>query len=181
MWKNLTIVLTALAMPGMVAAACNPNAPETTPTARFVDNGDGTATDTATGLMWKRCTEGYEYVDGADGPFGADGCSVTGATSFTWQGALNQAASVNSGGGYAGHTDWRVANLKELSSIVEVQCWSPAINAAVFPNTPNSFVWSASPSVIRATYAWYVRFDYGYDSDDLKNNGKYVRLVRAGQ
>jgi hypothetical protein len=47
----------------------------TAPASRFTDNGDGTVTDTATGLQWKRCSEGQSW-DGAT-------CSGT-ATNYYW-------------------------------------------------------------------------------------------------
>lgn len=41
---------------------CNSNIPESTPTSRFTDNGNGTVTDTKTGIMWKRCAEGQIWT-----------------------------------------------------------------------------------------------------------------------
>ncbi len=47
------------------AQTCNHDSiPATAPASRFSDNGDGTATDTLTGLLWKRCSEGQTW-DGA--------------------------------------------------------------------------------------------------------------------
>jgi len=137
-----------------------------TPTADFVDNGNGTVTDKKTGLMWKQCSEG---LSGA-------GCATGSATIYTWQGALQNGA----GSGFAGFTDWRVANKKELNSIVEVQCFNPSINATIFP-AASGFYWSASPYAGAAPFAWGVNFYNGRDGTDLKGNNFYVRLVRGGQ
>ncbi len=60
----------------------------------FTDNGDGTITDSATGLMWTK----------ADSGKGLD-----------WESALKYAESNRT----AGHTDWRLPNAKELQSIVD--------------------------------------------------------------
>lgn len=60
----------------------------------FVDNGDGTITDSATGLMWTQGDSGR---------------------AMTWEAALAYAESLD----YAGHTDWRLPNPKELQSIVD--------------------------------------------------------------
>jgi hypothetical protein len=60
---------------------------------RFVDHGDGTITDQATGLMWQR----------ADSARGMD-----------WGAALRYAQDLE----LAGHDDWRLPNAKELHSIV---------------------------------------------------------------
>ena len=71
----------------------------TAPTYRFTDNGDGTATDRATGLMWKRCSEGQTW----------DGTTCTGAETFhNWQQALQLA----DGPSYAGYTDWRLPSVQ---------------------------------------------------------------------
>ncbi len=60
----------------------------------FRDNGDGTVTDLATGLMWMQDDSGY---------------------GMEWQDALAYCEDLE----YAGHTDWRLPNAKELQSIVD--------------------------------------------------------------
>ena len=147
--------------------------PATTPASRFQDNGDATVTDQSTGLMWARCPEA---VSGTD-------CLTGAATAFTWEGALVRARD----SGLAGYTDWRLPNVKELSSIVEERCYDPAINLAVFPNTPASIFWSASPvagssgGAYSSYYAWYVLFYYGDAGYGGRSGYAHVRLVRSGQ
>ncbi|MEI6568625.1 MAG: DUF1566 domain-containing protein [Verrucomicrobiota bacterium] len=63
----------------------------------FVDNGDGTITDRATGLMWSK-------GDGARG--------------MNWQDALAWAQEKNRQK-FLGHDDWRLPGVKELQSIVD--------------------------------------------------------------
>ncbi len=60
----------------------------------FVDNGDGTITDLATGLMWQMADDG---------------------TSRDWEDALAYSENLN----LAGYDDWRLPNAKELQSIVD--------------------------------------------------------------
>jgi hypothetical protein len=60
----------------------------------FVDNGDGTVTDRATGLMWQQADSGAGYK---------------------WRDALAYAQDLV----LAGHDDWRLPNAKELQSIVD--------------------------------------------------------------
>ncbi|HPQ40600.1 MAG TPA: DUF1566 domain-containing protein [bacterium] len=60
----------------------------------FVDNGDGTVTDEATGLMWMK-------TDSGEG--------------MAWEDALVYAESLE----YAGYSDWRLPDAKELQSIVD--------------------------------------------------------------
>lgn len=61
---------------------------------RFVDNGDGTIIDEATGLMWQQADNG---------------------TTYDWEGALYYAEELT----LAGYDDWRLPNAKELQSIVD--------------------------------------------------------------
>ncbi|MCI5197559.1 MAG: DUF1566 domain-containing protein [Candidatus Electrothrix sp. AW5] len=149
--------------------------PASTPNSQLIDNGDGTITDSKTGLMWKTCSEGQIYSSSP-----SSDCTGT-ATTFTWQGALKQPGVVNASSGFAGYTDWRLPNLKELRSIVEEQCYDPAINATRFPNTPSSFVWSGSPYADYSDYAWSVNFSNGHSDSDSRNDSDAVRLVRGGQ
>ncbi len=147
--------------------------PASTADGQLIDNRDGTVTDLKTGLMWKQCLEG---VSGTS-------CQTGSPSVFTWQAALEQPVIVNSGCGFAGYTDWRLPNIKELVSIVEEQCYDPAINLNRFPNTPSSGVWSSSPiSSAYQSYAWFVIFDHGQSAmmNSDRNSSYAVRLVRGG-
>ncbi|MCM2370299.1 Lcl C-terminal domain-containing protein [Aporhodopirellula aestuarii] len=69
----------------------------------FHDNGDGTVTDQATGLTWLQGDSGtLKAGDHHDGK-------------LNWQQALAWAESLE----FAGHSDWRLPNAKELQSIVD--------------------------------------------------------------
>lgn len=185
MKRLLMLPLLLLAVPAQAAVTCdnnvNPAVSETTPNAEFTDNGDGTVTHTKTGLMWMRCSLGQSWD--------LSTCNGTASTE-NWQAALQAAQDINSGAsnddydsaaGFAGHTDWRLPNRKELRSIVEERCWSPAINAAPFPATPSGWFWSSSPSADYSNAAWGVYFVSGLVNAYAKGDGNYVRLVRAGQ
>jgi hypothetical protein len=75
----------------------------------LVDNGDGTVTDLATGLMWMRNDSG---------------------TGYTWQDALDHAEGLT----FAGHDDWRLPSAKELQSIVDyTRSPSTSATAAIDP------------------------------------------------
>jgi hypothetical protein len=63
----------------------------------FVDNGDGTITDLATGLMWSQNDSGV---------------------GMNWEEALAWVEQRNAEN-YLGHNDWRLPNAKELQSIVD--------------------------------------------------------------
>ncbi len=138
----------------------------TTPSSDFTDNGDGTVTHKKTGLTWKRCSEGQTWTGAT--------CSGT-ATTYTHDQAVALTAT------FAGKADWRVPNIQELQSIVEVGAAVPVINTAIFPNTPSSHFWSGSPSAHYSNFAWNVSFGYGHSYDGDRSNGNRVRLVRGVQ
>lgn len=76
---------------------------------RFVDNGDGTITDNASGLMWSQ-------VDSGDPAFAGDVAGYTYADgTMNWQEALSFSENAD----YAGYGDWRLPDAKELQSIVD--------------------------------------------------------------
>ena len=80
-----------------------------------------------------------------------------------------------------GYSDWRLSTADELQSIVDysVALPGPAIDASVFPATPNDEFWSGSGDIINKNFAWSVSFKYG-DGGPLSRDLKYyVRLVRA--
>ena len=142
-----------------------------TPENQFADNNDGTVTDLKTGLMWKKCLEG----------FSGSSCENGSMETFTWQQALQQPEYINNGAGFAGYNDWRIPNIRELRSIVEEQCYHPAININLFPNTPDTYsVWSGT---VHSTWskAWTVYFGFGDSYLELRSDSFAVRLVRGGQ
>lgn len=155
-------------------ATCNAAVTATAPDSRYTDNGNGTVTDNQTGLMWRQCSEGQSSTSTA--------CDTgTAIDSFTWQQALQQAESLNNSGGFAGYTDWRLPNRNELASLVERQCYRPAINENLFPSTSFLEYWSSSPSIyVGTTDVWYVDFDGGLVFTDFKTTGHSVRFVRGG-
>ncbi len=158
------------------AQVCQIAIPASAPDSRYQVNGSGTVTDLQTGLMWKLCEEGLTGIS----------CTVGTAKIFTWQQALQQPSVTNTQGGFAGHADWRLPNVKELESLREVSCADPSINATVFPNEGSSNVWSSSPFGLDPGSTWYVNFNYGYSDGNnfsigSRSNNNRVRLVRGGQ
>ena len=138
--------------------------------APFVVNGDGTVTDTGTGLIWDRCPIGQSGTN----------CQTGSATTFTWSGALVEAAN-KSGSNWKGYSDWRLPSLPELQTIVKAGANNPAIDTEAFPGTLDSDFWSSSPSPDYSNEAWFVYFNYGYAYFDYRSNTHSVRLVRGGQ
>jgi hypothetical protein len=174
MWRKLVLLL-LLGSPSLWAA-CENTIPSSTPSGQLIDNQDGTVSDLKTGLMWKQCSEGLTSAD-LTSPDCATGTEVT----LSWDQALQQPQTLNVSGGFAGHTDWRLPNIKELLSILEEQCTYPPINTAFFPNTPRSIFWSSSPFANYAGYAWFVDFYNGFSGYSYRTGTRRIRLVRGGQ
>jgi len=114
----------------------------------LTDNGDGTVKDSATGLTWKKCLEGQT----------GSSCETGTAATFIWQDALALTAN-----------GWRVPNIKELQSIVDVTRTAPAIDTDCFPSPSSDIpVWSSSPYAGNASNAWIINFKNGIMSNILK-------------
>ncbi|WP_191602138.1 DUF1566 domain-containing protein [Marinomonas algicola] len=152
---------------------CKPdNIVASTPTTRFTLNADETVTDLKTGLMWKQCPEG---MSGSQ-------CDVGSASVAFWDVFLRSVEVLNAGEGFAGFNDWRVPNVKELRSIVEAQCYRPAINLEVFPNTPIvSFFTSTPVKDIFRDNIWVVEFIHGRIESKRLNVSGSLRLVRNAE
>lgn len=164
---TLAVLAGLVGQPAQAVQTCPAGNPRVAPDSRYAEHGDGTVTDLRTGLMWKQCSEGQT------------GASCTGAVSMmTWANALNAGASSV----FAGFSDWRLPNVKELGSLVETGCYSPAINVARFPNTPNEFYWTSSKVAPDASGTWAIPFSHGYVGYVNGAGASIaVRLVRGGQ
>ena len=160
----------------------------------FQNNGNGTISDLATGLMWSQTDSG---------------------SGMEWKSALAYAHTKNTAN-YLGYNDWRLPNAKELQSIVDYTRSPYATNAANVGPAINSvfnctaitnaggkadypFYWTSTSAIPNANrtyaYAWHVDFglaDNGsgedlhgagavrFDSKTVLTGGglNYVRLVR---
>ena len=124
-------------------------------------NGDIVTTDNVTGLMW------------ASNGTGA-GCYSGGIR--TWTLAITWAEGLT----FAGYSDWRLPNRRELESIVDSSRDSPAINTVYFPNTASGNWWSGSTLASSTANAWGVYFSSGNVVNYSKSGTFYVRAVRGG-
>ncbi len=121
----------------------------------FVENGDGTVTDTSTGLMWQTQTE----------------------NNMSWEAALEYSENLN----LAGYSDWRLPNVKELQSIVDYSRSNPTLDTLYFVGKFRSGYWSGTTFIKNTNLAWNVSFDYGStDYHFYKSNSmSHVRAVRS--
>ena len=164
----------------------------------FQNNGDGTISDLATGLMWQQTDNG---------------------TGMDWEHALAYAQTQNNAN-YLGHNDWRLPNTKELQSLVDYTRSPYATNSANVGPAINAlfsctgilndggkadypYYWTSTSAISLANgeypSAWYVAFGQAEDGNgenlhgagavrfDKKTVGtgegeervlNYVRLVR---
>ena len=119
-------------------------------------------TDQATGLTWRRCAEGKVFT----------GVTCTGtATQFTHEAALQFAI---------GQRNWRLPNIKELSSIADRALESPALDPSAFPGVPTAGSGRRLPTHLASANAWIVSFVDGGVTYFSRSYTACVLLVRGG-
>ncbi len=94
----------------------------------YVDNGDGTITDTITGLMWQKTDGGEMTIDSAH--------------KYVQQ--LNLAT----------YTDWRLPNMIESFSILALDATNPAIITQFFINSNAEYWWTADTAFNNPSKIW---------------------------
>jgi hypothetical protein len=132
----------------------------TWPSPRFTDNGDNTISDNLTGLMWTK-SFGLTYV--------------------SWQNALNRIAGMNDGtySNY-GYTDWRLPNINEIRSVMDLGQAYPALPSNYpFSGIGNCQTWSSTTFASDSTNAWAPNLWYGEKYYDAKGYSKYIWAVRG--
>lgn len=147
---------------------------------RFTNNGNGTARDNLTGLIWLvegNCTIFYT----------GDG---TGKNKRSWSAALSAANRLAHGhcglidGSVAG--DWRLPNIKELQSLVDYGALAPSFSSGHpfvhMQLQPADYYWSSTTSRNYTDSAFVVRFYEGLGTTGSKTSGVYgVLAVRGGR
>ena len=131
---------------------------------------DGTVIDLRTRLQWKRCSEGQTW----------DGVTCSGQPRlFT---SLFNAYKEYRGYSFAGYSDWRFPNAKELFSLVESCAGGPALNVTAFPQTLfNIKFLSASVDTYSVTTSFYT-VDFYFGTITESGSIGQLRLVRdAGE
>jgi len=121
----------------------------------FSNNGDSTITDNFTGLTW--------HIGESISP-------------MTWEQALNYCETKSA----AGFDDWRLPNIKELRSINADGLFKPSVDRTYFSNITASRYWSSTTEINNPSRAWFVDFNYGLVSYEIKSNPCYVFCVRGG-
>jgi len=189
--------------------------------AAYQDNGDGTVTDLTTRLVWEKKSDD-ESLNDKDRRFpwagvclgdGTTSCATdadcavatgtcaaadsqmpypNGLTAFEWLAALNAAA-------FAGHSDWRLPNARELETLLDRGRFSPAVAPAFDHDcgedsvgnpgcsvlacscTVGSAFWTSTTYVSVPTQAWAVYFNDATSGIRPKIGSlEPVRAVRGG-
>jgi len=120
--------------------------------------------DLNTGLMWEQKTVANK------------------ATTYTWENAqIYCEDQIGTTGTYAGYSDWRLPNIKELVSIVkyDANISAPYIDQTYFPNTQSNNYWSSTTNPDNTGSALSVYFHNGNVYYNYKSNTYCVRCVRG--
>jgi len=122
----------------------------------FVANGDGTVTDSATGLMWAQADSG---------------------AAMNWQNALAWVQAQNAAN-YLGHDDWRLPDAKELQSLVDYTRSPDTSGSAAID--PLFRVTAITNEAGAADYPFYWASTTHAAFDGSGAAGVYVAFGRAG-
>jgi hypothetical protein len=117
----------------------------------FKDNGDGTVTDVATGLTWQQ----------------AD-------AKKNWEAAITYCEELK----HANHQDWRLPNIKELRTIIDMTKTNLTIDSIAFPGAKASLYWSSTTFESNPRNAMVYDFSNANTHSEEKVFTNYVRCVR---
>jgi PKD repeat protein len=119
----------------------------------YVDNQDGTITDTKHAIMWQKADDGVER---------------------SWQEADDYCKSL----ALAGHSDWTLPKAYQLEGLINT-AYSPTIDPLF--SVKGSYYWSATESTSSEDSAKYVNFFYGNSYTYSKNHPYYALCVREAK
>lgn len=129
---------------------------------------DGSIVDRATGLAWQHCLLGQS----------GDNCELGTPQTFTWAEALTNPMVAIPKAGETDKKGWRLPNVRELASLVELGNSNLAINPSLLPNGSANQIWSSSPYQFYSHYAWFLNSSDGIFNYGDRQDKKAVRLVR---
>ncbi|SMP62716.1 Protein of unknown function [Desulfonatronum zhilinae] len=119
---------------------------------RFTDNGNGTVTDTVTGLMWTKDANPFGWLN--------------------WDDAMSRCSSFS----VSGIGGWRLPSRDELVALYHaIQGEHP------FTGVQSCNYWSSTTSADNTDNAWVVNMLHGFVDTYLKSYTNHVWPVRAGQ
>lgn len=128
--------------------------------ALFTNNGNGTVTDSTTGLMWQQGEAGWNI----------------------WTRSKSYCEGLSLGG----QSGWRLPTITELTSLIDLKFRDPTIDTTYFPGTVSSNYWSSTAYL--GNLCWTVYFGTlgskdGVVKDHIETNyytqGGNIRCVRS--
>ena len=132
----------------------------------YVDNNNGTITDRSTGLTWQQNTADTNN----DGSITSE--HYPAGDEKKWPDALAWCETST----FAGYSDWRLPNVRELFSLVDTTTYDPSIHYT-FQCEVDSY-WSATGK--DNSYVWVVNFNSGNTDQLGESNYSLLRCVRDG-
>ena len=144
----------------------------------FTDNGNGTITDSFTGLIWEKLSYDNSIHDYR--------------SSYSWPTAVSTKISTLNSTNFGGYNDWRVPNIVELQSIINFGAVNPAVFSAFHSScSPGCSVlscscgevlcWSSTTYKGQVSHAYGVNFQDGLTANhDRSSFGLSLRAVRGG-
>lgn len=151
---------------------------------QYVDTGL-TVIDLNTGLEWEKkdsldTNQDFSNLHDADNTYTWSGDGLQ-ETIWDWLDDVNAE-------GYAGHNDWRIANVRELQSIQVYGRIDGAIDPIFGPTAKSQAAplakcaYSSSTTLAPVpSRSWVVEFAFGGTSDFAKSDLRHVRAVRGGE
>ena len=120
---------------------------------RFIDNNDGTVTDSKTNLIWLKDANKFR--------------------SMTYDKAIKALKTFEDG-------KWRLPTINELTTLIDYAQYDPALSEGhPFINVQSSFYWSSTMRAYSTDYAWYVDMWNGHVVGNyLKDSSHYIWPVR---
>lgn len=170
----------------------------------YTGNSNGTVTDNVTGLMWEKLDRsssdylhqydmGWAWYDAFNHKIKLLNGDEAGCLGNGFPAACCSGTGTGSCSPFAGYTDWRMPNLRELQSIADYGRSNPAVNPVFHTGctggctvltcscTFGGIHWSSTTRQGGATNAWDVSFSDGSTGTTGKSNSYYgVRAVRGG-
>ena len=128
-------------------------------------NASKCVTDNLTGLMWVKNPD---------------------AVKRDWYAAIDYCEALDGSGGRGGYTDWRLPNVKELTSLVDYENCNPALpDPHPFEGIVNWCYWTSTSLAGHPNQAFWVYIKYGavgtVDDKTVDYEWSYVWAVRGGQ